>query len=203
MFLQTLIGQLFKQSDGAQANLRGGNLGELITQELHGRYYEQVYRKNMFFAANQAAQAVSVALATTYTGLVVSNPAGSTVNMVLNKIGIALSAAPAAIAPIGLITGYNAAGIVTHTTPLTPQSANIGSGANCAGKADAAATLVGTPAWSLPLMSGFTAAALPSAGPQVIDVEGIIVIPPGGFAAIGALTAVTGLFSMFWEEVPV
>lgn len=203
MFLQTLIGQLFKQNDGATVNLRGGNLGELITQELHGRYYEQAYRKNMFWAANQAAQAISVALATTYTGLCLSNPAGSGVNLVLNKVGIALSVAPAAIAPMGLITGFLSTGLVTHTTALVPACTFIGSGQNPVGKVDAAATLVGTPAWTKMLMGGFTAAALPSAGPTLIDLEGAVIIAPGAYAAIGALTAVTGLFSIGWEEVPV
>ncbi len=200
---QTTVGQPSKTADGAAPNLRSGNLAELITQELHGRYYEQVYRKNMFWAANQAAQAISVALATTYTGLCLSNPAGSGVNLVLNKVGIALSVAPAAIAPIGLITGYLSTGLVTHTAALVPASALIGSGQNPVAKADSQATLVGTPAWTKMLMGGFTAAALPSAGPSLIDLEGAIILPPGAYAAIGALTAVTGLFSILWEEVPV
>jgi hypothetical protein len=39
------------------------------------------------------------------------------------------------------------------------------------------------------LMGGFTAAALPSTSPALIDLAGMWVVPPGGFIAIGALTA--------------
>jgi hypothetical protein len=69
--------------------------------------------------------------------------------------------------------------------------------------ADVSATLPVAPTWLQMLMGGFTAAALPSTSPALIDVAGMWVVPPGGFIAIGALTAVTGLFSMQWEEVPI
>ncbi len=188
---------------GVNPTIRQGKLGELVIQELHGRYYETTYNQNLFYAANQAAQAISVALNTTYTGLCVSNPAGNTKNLVLNKLMFALSVAPAAIASLGLITGYLQAGVTAHTAALTPASTFIGTGAAPSAKADSQCTLVGTPIWTMPFMGGFTAAALPGTSAVIVDLEGSIIIPPGGYAAIGALTAVTGFGGMFWEEVPV
>lgn len=187
---------------GTAAPFRADTTGAQAVADAHGRYAEAARRKTVFFAATQAAQAVSVALATAYTGLVLSNPSGSAVNLELLSVGIALSVAPAAIAPIGLIGGQIAAGLVTHTTPVAPLSTFLGSPAGV-GKTDVSATLPATPTWLQMLMGGFTAAALPAVSPALIDVGGSWVVPPGGFIAIGALTAVTGLFSLQWEEVPI
>ena len=154
----------------------------------------------MFYAANQAAQAVSVALATAYTGLCLSNPLNSKVNLELISVGLALSVAPAAIAPIGLIGGQSSTAVV-HTTPVAPGSTLLGSPQGI-GLVDVSATIP-TPKWLQMLMGGFTAAALPSTSPADIDVAGKWIIPPGGFIAIGALTAITGLFSFIWEETPI
>ena len=84
---------------GQQVVQRAGNMGEQIISELHGRYYETSYRRALFNAANQAAATTTVGLATTYTGLCLSNPVGSPVNLVLNKVGYAFIVAfPAAAA---------------------------------------------------------------------------------------------------------
>jgi hypothetical protein len=200
MLIDGQVGQA-TVSDGTRVPPRLGRQTEVIVQELHGRYYEQVFRGNMFSAANQAAQAISVALATTYTGLLLYNPVGSPVNLVPNKVKFALSVAPAAIAPIGLIIGWAATGGVTvQTTPITPNNQIIGK-ARGIGIALSAATIV-TPVWEMFLEDGFTAAALP-APTLPVDLEGSIILQPGAFMAFGALTAVTGLGSIFWEEVPI
>lgn len=173
--------------------------GAQAVGDAHGRYGEPARRKMIYYAANQAAQAVSVALATTYTGLCLSNPASSPVNLELLAVGLALSVAPAGIATIGLIGGQSTTA-VTHTTPLLPGSTFLGAPRGV-GLADSAATIP-TPVWLEQLMGGFTAAALPSTSPAICEIAGRWVIPPGGFIAVGALTAVTGLWSMTWEEVP-
>ena len=202
-FFTLNVGKPATQGSGSQPFLRGGQQAEGVVTELMPRYYELARTNQLFWAASQAATAISVALTTTYTGLCVSNPAGNTKNIIPLKVGLALSAAPAAIAPMGLITGYLSTGVVTHTTALTPASNVIGTGPSPTAKADAAATLVGTPAWTEMLFGGFTAAALPSTSPALIDLEGSLVIPPGGYVAIGALTAVTGFWSMAWAELDI
>lgn len=199
-----IVGQVGPQTSGDGTNIafRQGKTGESIIQQLHGRYFESMYRGNIFSAANQSAQAISVALATTYTGLCLYNPVGSGKILVPLKLKWALTVAPAAIASIGLLGGYAATGGVTAlTTQVTPQSSQIGNGGVGVGKVLSAATIV-TPTWIQQLVDGFTAAALPAPSP-VVDLEGLYGILPGGFLAIGALTAVTGLGSITWEEVPV
>ena len=202
MQIQTLVGPQQLTVGSVAQNLRSGRNGDVIVSELHGRYFETNNSRALFAASTQAAQAVSVALATTYTGLCLSNPIGSGVNLVLNKVGIALSVAPAGIAPMGIMTGYNGTTNVTHTTPGTPRSQFFGAGAAGQALVDTSATLPTAPFLNTVLMGGFTAAALPSGNPVLIDLEGAIILPPGAYACIYALTAVTGLFSMGWEEVP-
>lgn len=191
--------------EGAVNPARATKTGGLVTADVHGRYQEAAIRGNLFSASNQAAQAVSVALTTTYTGLCLSNPLGNTKNLVLLGCQYALSVAPAATASLHLIAGYSATTNVTHTTPLVApgiQNSLIGTGPASTAKVDSAATIV-NPGYLIPLVSGFTAAALPSMSPLWIDLGGLFVLPPGAWAAIGALTAVTGFGGFVWEEVAI
>jgi hypothetical protein len=193
--------QALSGADSAEINARAGKTGEGIIQQLHGRYYEQSSRSNIYSSANSAAQAVSAALATAYTGIGLYNPVGSGVLLVPLKVKFALSVAPAAIATIGLITAFASTGAVTTaTTALIVRSQLIGNSSPGRGLTYSSATIT-TPVWLMQLVDGFTAAALPAPSP-VVDLEGSVAILPGGFVGIGALTAVTGLGSISWEEVP-
>lgn len=196
------IGPAGFSADATSQKLRGTRDMAATFQMLHGDYHEAVMRGNAYAASNQAAQAVSVALATTYTGLCLSNPAGSNKVLSLLMVGFALTVAPAAIASIHLIGGYTAAGVVTHTAAVTPENLYIGQSGTPAAKVDSQATIP-TPTYKWSLSHGFTAAALPGGGLNPpVDTRGLFLIGPGGFIAIGALTAVTGFGCMAWEELP-
>lgn len=202
----SILGEVGPQigADGTSPLMRQGRQGELIVQQAHARYYEAAIRGTLFNASNVGAQAVSVALATTYTGLCISNPIGNTKNLVMMGCNYALSVAPAAIASLHLIAGYSATTNVAHTTPLASpgiQSGVIGLPSYVSSaKADSAATIV-NPTYLIPIGSGFTAAALYGTTPSWINFDGMFIIPPGGWIAIGALTAVTGFGGFVWEEV--
>lgn len=183
-------------------NARIGNTSEIMMSDAMPRYYDAAISGNTFYAANQSATTWSIGLATTYTGICISNPQGSGVNLLMKKLSFALSVAPAAIAPLYIIGGYIGAGIVAHNTPLVPASTLLGGKIGKA-LADSACTLAGTPVVIMPIMGGFTAATLPAAGPLIIDLEGSVIIPPGGYIALGALTAVIGFGAFIWDEVPV
>jgi hypothetical protein len=203
ILVDTRTGPVVQTDGSGDAPLRQDRTGALVVADAHGRYAESAWRGLLYTASNQAAQAVSVALATTYTGLCISNPLGNTKNLVMLGCNYALSVAPAAIAPLFLIGGYSATANVTHTTPLIAPgivNALIGTGSPSSAKADSAATIV-NPGYLLPLGSGFTAAALYATTPAWIDLGGLIVLPPGGWIAVGALTAVTGFGGFAWEEV--
>lgn len=170
----------------------------------HGKYYLGAYSGAAFRAALQAGVTISAALATTYTGLCLSNPAGSGKNLVVQKIKGSLNVAPAALTAIGLIAPTTYAGVTVHTTPVTIQNANQNGPNNVAavGKVDAACTLVGTPLWTDWI------AELPAATSVVAfdrDFDAELIIGPGGYIAVGASIAgpAAGLFaSISWEELP-
>lgn len=191
-----------RRTDGTLGTINLDNNNIQLVKLAGSKYEYDVQQGTVYYAASQTATTWSVALNTTHTGLVVYNPAGSGVNLVILKASFALSVAPVAIAHIGLFTGYISAGIVTHTTPLTPVNCLVGGAAGLGG-ADAAATLVGTPTWAMPIMGGFTAGALPSTSPAIIDVDGAIVVKPGGYCGIGALTAAVGFGSIIWKQVTI
>lgn len=198
---QLNIGPYGFSADGNSQPLRGTRDGGQVTQLLHGDYTEMVLRGNAYVANNQAAQAVSVALATTYTGLCLSNPLNSGKDLIVNMVSFALSVAPAAIASLHLIGGFSATANVTHTAAITPENCLIGSSNASAAKVDSQATIP-TPTYKWALEHGFTAAALPNHALPTFECKGMFVLQPGAFIAIGALTAVTGFGSMMWEEIP-
>jgi len=192
------------QPDGAQGIIaRGGRQGETLVSELHGRYYEQTYRKNVFFVASQAVATTTVGLATTYTGLVLSNPIGSPVNLVLNKASIGQSVIETAVDTFGLAVGFNTSTNVTHTTPATPQSSFIGSGLIPYAKADISATLPTAPVYHSFLQS--TSSATTDVTSGLVDYEGSLILSPGAYALwVSPAASVAGMwFSFQWEEIPV
>lgn len=206
MFNEVLVGAQTNVSDGTVAKARAGRQGDQIISELHGRYYEQTYRNNMFFAATQALVTTTVGLATTYTGLVLSNPVTSPVNLVLNKASMMQSVIQATqVEAYAIATGFNAATNVTHTTPVAPRACLIGSGKTPNGLADVSATLPTAPFYTMFVTNTGTIAA-DSTGLQVVDLEGSIVLLPGAYAlwVTPAQASVAGMwFSFGWEEVPV
>jgi len=95
--------------------------------------------------------------------------------------------------------------VVTHTAALAApgiQSTIINGSSNSVAKADTQATIV-NPYYLMPMGSGFTAAALYATTPNWIDLGGAFIVPPGGWIAWGALTAVTGFGGFMWEEIPI
>lgn len=204
---QFIVGpQAVNAGDGALLDGRAGKTGEQIIQQLHGRYYETASRRAMF-SGSITGQATTVGLATTYTGLVLSNPVGSPVNLVINKVGYAFIVAFAAGATIGIMTGYNQATNVTHTTPVTPRNQFFNSASGGVGLLDSAATLPTAPTLNQILSAGLTGAitTTPVVPNGLVDLEGSIILPPGGYAAFYTSTAsgaAGGAFSIQWEEVP-
>jgi hypothetical protein len=193
-------------SDGVIREGRAEKTGAIVTADAHGRYQEAAIRGQLFSASNVAAQALSVALATTYTGLCISNPLGNTKNLVMLGCGFAITAASAGIASLHLIAGYSAVANVTHTTPLAApgiQNNLIGTGPASSAKADSAATIL-NPGYLIPLINGNTSAALPtSSAVNWLELAGMFVLPPGSWMAIGALVAITGFGGFVWEEVAI
>lgn len=196
----------YTAADGSPIDARAGRAGDLIVSKLQPDYYEATFRKAGFHGANSGGVTTSVGLATTYVGLCLSNPPGSGMNLVLDKVGWAALVAWAAASAVGIMTGYHASTEVTHTTALAPKSRFVGQPVGV-GKLDSAATLPAAPTLAMLLGAGLTGAitTLPQVGPNVVDLHGSIILPPGAFAALYTSTAsgASGFLGSFsWTEVP-
>lgn len=207
MLIQGSVGQpsLTSIQPGTTPTLRQGQLGEMVVQELHGRYYETAYRRNQFFAATQSGQTSSAGLVTGYVGLALTNPTTSTVNCVLNKVGYAANAAPAATIVVGLAFNTNTTA-VTQTTAVTTRNCFLG-GAASQGLVSTAVTFPTAPIISH-ILGEIDTGAVTTVRHQttIVDLEGSIVMPPGSYICLYTSTAsaATSLFASFqWEEVPV
>lgn len=195
-----LIQNITKVNDGStNIQFRQGNQGSAITDNLHGTYYEQAYRGNMYHVANQAAVSTTAALATTWTGLAISNPSGSGVNAVINYFTCTQFAVGAAGA-VGIMTGSGAA-----AGTLVPRPSIIG---GVAGKVTASAgATIATPV--LDITVGQVGSLATTGYGLVIgvtfDLQGSLIIPPGFYAASYTTVATTTalIFGFQWEEIPV
>ena len=102
MLIQGSVGQPSTTSiqPGTTPTLRQGQLGEMVVQSLHADYYETTYRRNMFNSATQAGVTLSAGLATATTGLILTNPTTSTVNLVPNYVNFSVNAGLSQAQPI-------------------------------------------------------------------------------------------------------
>lgn len=204
MLIQPITGPQSASDGNIAAAARGGKQGELMVSELHGRFYEQNYRGNVFSVHTQGtAVTTTAALATTWTGLAVGNPVGSGVNLVLLAFS-ATQFAVGAAASIGILGG--AAGATPITASLTPQSRFIGGGATSKALATAGQTIA-TPLL-IDTYGSVGSVATTGYGLEnglYVELAGSIIVPPGSF--IGTYTSIvttTALsFGFVWEEVPV
>lgn len=161
------------------------------------------------FSGASGAVTTSVALATTYTGLVLTNPANSSVSLVIQSASYSQLVAQTASISLGLMGGYSATA-VTQTTPVAPSSNYLGANwkTGASGLLASAATLPVAPTLLFVIASANTGAITTQmqAGGfiDLNDGQNLIVVPPGGFIAwyTSAASAASSLnLSLQWSEV--
>ena len=209
MIIQGQVGQPAVRSISPSQTppVRMGQLGDLVVSELHGRYYETTYNRNMFTAALTAGTTTSAGLTTTQTGLLLLNPNNSTVNLVVNKVGYCFLVAFAAASAIGIQAGTQSTAALSGLTTTNTQikSNIIGNPISSQALTYSAATT--TAPWVQMLFgSGLTGAITTTpAVYSFFDLEGGLIIPPGGWIATYTSTAsgASGTLASFtYEEVP-
>ncbi len=175
--------------------------GAGLVTELNPRYYQYTVR-GISYSVNTQGTAITTtaALATTWTGLGISNPAGSGVNLVLTKF-TATQFAVGAAATIGILGGV---GVLAAS--LTPQNRVIGGATQSKANASAGAT-ISTPLLITTFGSvGSVATTGYGLEPGIyVDLEGSIIVPQGSI--IGTYTSIVTTsalnFGFTWIEVPV
>lgn len=207
-------------ADGANNAILQGKQGELLASELHGKYYTQNYRNNVYYAANAAAGGtVAVYSATSQTGLLLWNIAGSGKNLVLIRATAAITTAAGTGTSFGYMYQQNVgsalgtAAPISATTPITATRGpavlgplTVGQGASVA-QALSAATLTTAPTLFIPagLSAGTGAITVPNTFLGLTEYfDGSLIVAPGTLFGISLSVASTNTtnLSLLWEEVP-
>ena len=192
-------------SAGTEIDLLADLEGLLLVGQNHSKYREAVSKGNVFSGMNQTGCVWTVGLATTYTGMAVSNPIGSGKRLSILAAGYTEVVAPTGIQAVFLAGGYHASTDVAAGVAGTPRSMLVGRSPDAVGKCWTGATLPAAPVYLLPLNQGHTSAALPTGMPvNLCDVDGLIELLPGAFVAICGFTigvAVGAYGCIVWEEI--
>jgi len=193
-----------------------GNSGELIVQELNGRYYEQALRGNVFIYSTAAAGLALIVAAITGNHPSIWNPTGSGYNFI--PISMTLGYVSGNNAPGSLALFYTAnagsaigtaAPVVTWTN-VAPVNALIGGGRASAMKwSPAISTYTAVPTWLCTLgISLFTGVAATATTPFQLryDFDGTVVLPPGNalhLTSIQATTTAVFTVTIIGMELPI
>jgi hypothetical protein len=209
-------------ADGTYPNVRAGKGGDAIVSELHGRFYEQNYRGNVYGNGTTALTALSAntitLTATTTPILGVWNPTTSAFNLVILQATLAAGINNAATTGPGIFVWAASANNSAITTGTAPVNHKTLTSAGSAGKGMSFVALTGLtnnlvvlePA-DFPDPTIITTAAVPTSvqTPTVSytqNIDGSWIVPPGGVLALlntVSTTTVSVHGRLLWEEVPV
>lgn len=202
---QSLNQPLSQFQSGATPTLALGKQGEVFVSELQGRFYSLAYAGKVFGSATQANTTLS-SLSGTYTGLVITNPWGTGVNLALLTCAIAMASAPAGISTIHHEAAFPPLSktAVTQGTPSVVYNALVGNAAIGAGLAATAASLPIAPVAIRQIGLGVNATGSTTTfGYNVDDISGMIILEPGTYCGLGYLTtAMNVMASYHWAEIP-
>ncbi len=223
------VGQVGPQviADGTTNPFRQGRSGELVFTELHGRFYEQVYRGNVFsigcsLTALAAATATASSLGATAQLLVgIWNPLSSPVNLSILQAAIQdqinTITTPGALGIFVWVSSIGNAALTAGLTPFNRKSLTSSGSQAKAFSLSTASLLTGltntctimepmdAPVSTDQPQSITAAAPIPSSlGVQ--NVDGSIIVPPGGVCGIMntlSTTAHSVAGRLLWEEIPI
>lgn len=196
---------------GGSVNIRQGQLGEVIVQQLHGRMYETAYRGNMFCTyinaltlASTHATPLAAGTGTPIIGL--HNPLGSGKNLVIQRVAYnTTSGTPGGPLLYNLIV--NPQNITATVTGTYFNCASLQQSGSVCRLFNNVATTGSTAGTAMRTMGGTTTTAAAAGTYMVIDnVEGALIVPPGLMLALACTAAgTTHIISAYaeWEEVPV
>lgn len=209
--------------DNQVTGVLGGKQGDMITSQLHGKYYTQASRGNVYYASSAAAGLVntifSATSAPTYIGLLVWNPQGSGRNLSMIRANVGIAAVGAtALSAWGYAwvnnagSGVATAGVVSSFTGITATRGSaicgLGGQGSSVALTGSAATFTTALAWGRSAaFSSATGAITTQIGPPMMteDFEGSMIVPPGTIWTIttAILSGITAVSTAIWEEVPI
>lgn len=199
-------------TDGNNYPFLQGKQMEMIVSELHGKYYTQTARGNLFIGPIATASAIPIT-STTAPTMILWNPTGSGKNAILVRYTAGWAATTEAPGNIQLafVTGVGAniatGAPITAFTTVTPFNGLLGSGTVSSMKFGSAATLTAATSF-IPLgLSHLTTTGTATFGSftYLVDFDGMIIVPPGVAIFDVASTATASTYSrgLAWVEAPV
>ena len=203
-------------ADGATATLNFGRANEALVSELHGKYFQQCYRGNVYVAST-AVGGVVVPISTTLTPTYsIWNPLGSGKLCVPIVTLIGWSATTAALGTYGWTYTNNTGSAISATAPFvafgsgTAINCNVGSGkvSQIRTASGGTTTLVAASTWFR--TTGITTLATTVAtttAPMWMardDWDGTCILPPGNAIHFMGSTAIltTMTISLVYAELP-
>lgn len=200
-------------SDSVYNPWLGGKAGEGVVTELHGKWYTQAYRGNVFHGSTLVAGTIIPISTSTAATFVLYNPLGSGVNLELISYTLGVTVATVIVSPIGMGFSAGVGGAVvapTGVTALTPRNGLLGFGNATKVNLYSTATLTATTTY-FKTMLNFTstnATAGNGLGPSAYkyDFDGTLILPPGTLVQTCGLVAPSTSASVqefVWAEVPV
>ncbi len=200
------VGPAFLSDGVGTQPARQSRSGEVNFSEVHGRYYEQSRRGNLFLARAAITAPIGFASSNGIGGPLLWN-GSSTVNASILALSVGVTTVATAASALGFTGG-------TGQTTAPTSTAAIGSSGNCyLGGAAAAVSsystgTVGLPgAFFFPLLDVHTGTlTVDSLGLGWIDVGGLLTVPPNSWFAVSASVVASSLVAqigVIWEEVPV
>lgn len=225
-----MVGQVGPQivGDGSNPISRFGRAAEQVVQELHGRFYEQVFRNNVFSIGCSVTALSANTIALTSSGtpiLAVWNPSSSPVNIVMLQAMLTVAAntlsSPVPPGPFVWASSIGNSALTLGSAPFNRRTlASVGSQAKAypGGVALTGLTnnLVIFEGADLPNLSGLTNSGTITAQTTgsnatagafgVQNFDGSLIVPPGGILALLNTTSTTTYSvsgRLMWEEVPI
>ncbi len=189
-------------SSGSVNTVRTNTEGAMVVAPgAAGKYGDLVLADKVFSATNTAAVALSAALSTTHTGLLIENPATSGKNYIMLSVSWFQTVATPSAGGLGLLTGVDAG---TAASSIVARNRKIGSSVLSDAIVDFGSTLTGTPVREMLFSTNWSEAT--SAGSQqpiaYIDLNGQIVLEPGSYVGTYAAVAESAAFwfTFTWAE---
>lgn len=203
-------------ADGATPQINFGRSNDVLMSEVHGKFYQQTYRGNMFYGSTATGGVVipiASSLTPTYS---IWNPAGSGKNLVPVVALIGWTATTAALGNLVWQATTNAGSGISSTAPFvafgtgTPVNALLGAGKASVMRLGSGGTTTLVAAASFYRSTGMSVTATTAAtsvAPGWVwrdDFDGTSVIPPGNAIHLFGTTAIaiTAQVTMVWYEAP-
>ena len=217
---QVRVGPLTNNPDNSTPDQLAGKSGEIIVSDLHGKWYQQAVRGNVYYMSTVSAGLAIPIDTTTAPRVMLWNPTGSGKNAELIRFSAAQVSGTAVATPVGLQGIANVGSSTAGTSAISAFAQNVfgtntynavfGGPNNSAMKSSSQGTntVLAVTAW-LHTMFGTSAMVSTSQANNphqlVYDFDGTFVLAPGNAIFVTATAASVALFAqtLVWAEVPV